>query len=530
MRNLILLILIMFLLFSIETSTNAQSIELPDFVITGVQSVSIPTMKKNKSNYIPVISEEFLTPSYDVEDFALTDYSNPIKKELELYDEPHGYNGLVKIGAGSQTLPTGDFYFNKSIGQFLFDTHIWGSNIREYIPNAGYNTSGGKVNFNYFINKRNLPFHGLAINLDAAFYRESYKLYGSISPTQERENNFSNFNLSFLNRLQKTLNYGLKISGKNVRLTKDDVKEGRYDWNGFIRYDFGAIAGGVEGFAANQEVVKNNGLINKYNYFGTNVFVEFVRSNVFFFKVGLHYSKQSSNSLFSPFVHFSFDIKKEVTLFASYSGESKFITVNNFISQNRFYKTGSVDNVFQKTSSDITGAIKYEFNKVFELKGGVAFQKFSNYLYFEDNLVDGIFDVNIQDDVTRAAIFFNLIFDADRLGKFFADIELQNVKASSGKRITYTPSFTTDISYTYRFVHNLLGRLKLSYFNGIYADMANTIQLPNYFNLSFYLRYNLLEELALTATIDNLINKHNYIYKNYREKPFDIIFGIEYNW
>ncbi len=529
-NNILIIVFAITLVLLFNTESNSQSIELPDFVITGVQSVSIPTMKKNKSDYIPVISEEFLKPKYEAEDFTLTEYSNPIKKQLELYDEPHGYNGLLKLGVGSQTLPTGDFYFNKGIGQFLFDTHIWGLNITEYIPNAGYNSSGGKVNFNYFINKRTLLFHGLAIGVDATFSREGYKLYGSISPKAERENNFTGFNLSLINRLQKTLNYGLGISGENINLTKDDVKEIKNDWNGFIRYDFGGIVMGIEALATSQEVVKNDGLVNKYNYFATNGFAEFGMSKLFYFKAGAHYSSQNNNSLFSPFVYFSFFMSNELTILASYTGDSDFFTNNYFITENRFYKAGLVDNVFQRNSSKLTGTIKYEYQNVIEINGGVAISRHNNYLYFEDNLVDGIFNINTINDVTRTAMFVNFNFDASHYGIFFANMELQNVKSADGNKITYTPYLITNFAYSYRFAFNLLGKIELRNFVGNYADLNNTIKLPSYFDLSLYVRYNLIENLALTGTINNLLNTNNYFYKNYREKPFDIIFGVEYNW
>jgi len=104
------------------------------------------------------------------------------------------------------------------------------------------------------------------------------------------------------------------------------------------------------------------------------------------------------------------------------------------------------------------------------------------------------------------------------------------VKNSDGNKLTYTPYFFTNFAYSYRFASDLLGKVELSYFDGSYADLENSIELPSYFDLSLYLRYNLIENLALTGTIDNLFNTKNYIYKNYREKPFDVIFGVEYSW
>ena len=49
--------LIPFIIFGQENNTG-QSIELPDFVITGVQTVSIPTAQKQKPQLISMLSKE----------------------------------------------------------------------------------------------------------------------------------------------------------------------------------------------------------------------------------------------------------------------------------------------------------------------------------------------------------------------------------------------------------------------------------------------------------------------------------------
>ena len=57
-RKLFLFIIIGSVIIA-QDQNKGQDIELPDFVITGIQSVDIPTMAKRKIDLIPVLSNEF---------------------------------------------------------------------------------------------------------------------------------------------------------------------------------------------------------------------------------------------------------------------------------------------------------------------------------------------------------------------------------------------------------------------------------------------------------------------------------------
>ncbi|MCK5088223.1 MAG: TonB-dependent receptor [Melioribacteraceae bacterium] len=513
-----------------QEDNRGQSIELPEFVITGVQSVSIPTMQKSKPVLVPTLSEEFFTPKYSPEDFMLANYSNPIKRELELYKFSQGYDGLLKIGAGLQTLPIGDFYFNKNLGQFLFDTHVWGYNIKDYIPNAAYNVSGASLGLGYFVGNKSQLFPGMQIGLYGKFYRDSYKFFGSTTPNRERKNQNINFELSFLNRLQKKLKYGLELKGNMLDMKKDDIKENNYDAKGFLELSFGNWGVGIDGDFIRQDL-KDSTVNNSINNFMTGEFYLTVNtSRTIGLKVGASYSKQDSNKIFSPVIYLSFLIDEGISLYASYKQSADFITVSNFLGDNPYFQMGDVINVFQENRTNIRVAAKYEYQKFLEISAGFAYSKFNNFFYFEDEKSNGLFKVNLLDNVKRTSVFLNMLLQTDQVGSLIGNIEYQNVRSETNKFLPYNPLLLSSLIYNYDFNFNLNAKLKIEYAHDRYADLQNSIKLSDYIDLSLYLKYYLIDNLALTCSIENIINRKNYMYNDYQEKPFDLILGIDFNW
>ena len=41
-----------------QTESQSQSIELPDFVITGKESISVPKIQKSVADFIPLLSDD----------------------------------------------------------------------------------------------------------------------------------------------------------------------------------------------------------------------------------------------------------------------------------------------------------------------------------------------------------------------------------------------------------------------------------------------------------------------------------------
>ena len=526
----VLIILVVSSISLLAQSTNRnQSIELPAFVITGVQSAALPTINKNKSEFIPIVGEAFLTPQNTNEQFALMDNTNPIKKQMELYSSVESYHGLLSLGAGSQTLPIGKLDLSYYKNNLLLSTNIYGSDIREYVPYAGFNTSGAVVKLSYFVNHNSKTFPGMTINVEGGFNRDQYNFYGSDIPTLERENEKYNGEVDFLNRLNNKFLYGVSLSSNYLSMKIEDEKENLGKANGFFEYGLGAFSIGAEGFYKIQQVNSSLSKYSKYNYFGGDAYLLLNSSDYFNLKIGAHYSQQDSNNVFSPVAILSIFLEKGVALFLSYEGNSEFFTIKDFLYENRYFET-TQQNIFQKNSSKINVSIKYDFSDVFEINAGFYSSKFDNYHYYEDLAKDNRFSLIPINGVKTTGAFFNILINTKNYGELFADFEFQDVKDVDGFKIPYKPLLNCSLAYGYLLNFGLYSKVKVSYSSTIYTDLLNENKLPDYINLSLFLKYNLFENFALTCDLQNILDRKNYLLKGYLEKPRDIIVGIEYRW
>ncbi len=529
MKKILLIIIVLNISLLAQSENKTQSIELPAFVITGVQSVSLPIINKKKSEYVHVVDEHFLTPKNDTDEFELMDNTTPIKKEMALYSSGEHYNGLLQLGLGLQTLPIGKLDFSLDKNNFLFNTHLFGSNTNEYLPYAGYNTSGADVKLSYFVHHRGKVFPGMQINATGGFVRDKYNFYGTSTPALFRENEKYFGKLDFINKLKKDFLYGASFSANSLKLKVDDIKENLFGANGFIEYKFSALSLGVKGHYTKQQVIGKLGY-SKSGYMNGNVYLGLTNSKIFALKLGVNYSVQDTNKLFAPMAVLSIFVEKGAALFFSYEANSEFVTISNLLLENRYYNS-NMKNIFQKNLYKFNGAIKYDFSDVFEINAGFFSMKIDNYHYFEDIAKDNRFKVVQINEVKKLGAFLNVLINAKKYGELFFDFQFQDVRdIVSGNKIPYQPLLNGNISYGYLFNFGLYSKLKISYLSSVYSDFLNTNKLPSYFNLGLLLKYNIYKSLALTCDFQNILNKDNYLFKGYKEKPRDIIVGIEYRW
>jgi len=507
----------------------SQSIELPAFVITGIQSVSVPTISKKKSEFIPIISNQFLIPNYNTEEFALLDNSSPIKKEMDLNNTDIKYNGLLQLGFGLQTLPIGDLYFGFNKSNYLFNSHVFGSDIRKYIPYSGYNTSGAKAKLNYFVNHNSKILPGLSIGIEGNFVRDLYYFYGTATPNKLRENEFYESEFFVSNQLNKKFKYGFGLKYDNLNMKKDGISENLISGNGFVEYKFGPF--GISG-SINYQVQKINENLSNYiraDYFEGKGYFHITSSKIFELKFGVQLAQLDTNNIFSPIAILSIFVEKGAALFISYQGNSELVTLQDLLKENRYFEK-SISQIFTKRNSEIKVDIKYDFSDVFEVNAGLHFANIDNYHFFEDLNNNNKFNIAIINDVKDIGGFLNVIINAKKYGELFANIQFQNITDLNGFKLPYKPSLKANISYGYMMNFGLYSKVNLNYSKNSYTNLSNINTIPSYINLGLFFKYRVFKSLALTCNLQNLLNRKDFFWNGYQEKPIDAIVGIEYRW
>jgi outer membrane receptor protein involved in Fe transport len=187
-------------------------------------------------------------------------------------------------------------------------------------------------------------------------------------------------------------------------------------------------------------------------------------------------------------------------------------------------------NISSKVKSELIGTLKYEYDKFFSVGFSGSYAKVDKYLFFYDSSKPAIFSPLTESNVDDFYIKLDMLFHPAQFGYFHGEVKYQEVKDGSGKFIPYQPKYSSKLIYGYDFEFGLGVKAGYQFAYDIFTDIANTDKLENYQNLSFGISYKLWENLSLTADFQNILNKSNFVWKGYEEKPFDILVGAEYRW
>jgi len=529
MKKLIIIICMLNIVLLAQEQTKTQSIELPDFVITGVQNISLPKIQKKQPEFIPLLSKDFFNPTFPgVEEIPLE--MPKLKGEhVGLNNLLQENNALIKVNAGLHTWPSGEFYYNNWNDNFLYNAHLFGLRELNYIDEAGVNFVGGNLGAKYFVDRESGFLPGLEISLDGGYKIESFNFYGSQSPSLNREAEFGNGTLSFNYENNSSVNFGLSINDNYYNQSDDSTNENVISSNAYIQYKLNKVTFELNGTIKNQSLstsIPNLGSDNYYNTIATIGVNVFRNLNI---KGGINFTKSGTNSFVTPFAFVSLRMSNSLTLWGEFSPYAELITLKDFVSQNRYYKMNSFANSFIENNINLKVAMRFNHKENIEITGGGGYKNSDNAIYFLDNVTQGFFDV-YKDEIQNTFVFANILMREESLGDFYAELKVQDVKGSSDKKVPYTPTIVGNLSYMYNWFNNFGTKLDLNFDDGAYFDLENSEKLQGKINLSLSIYYEIFNNFNLTLQFENLTNTEYYYYNNYEAKPFDALFGFEYRW
>ena len=84
-------------------------------------------------------------------------------------------------------------------------------------------------------------------------------------------------------------------------------------------------------------------------------------------------------------------LNKRISIFGEFSPNTKFNTLQDFRNGNRYYQFNNFVNLFTENKFNLKFAVRYEYEKYFEISGGMGYLNSDNNFYFEDNINRWIF-------------------------------------------------------------------------------------------------------------------------------------------
>ena len=213
-----------------QTEAPLPKIDLPEFLITGQETIDLPVSSKS------IIEEDNVyvpgSPMPGQKDAGM-DGEGKVQKD---FAGPAGQmNGKVLGGIGNYTSPFMEGWFGKNYdsGGVLFHANYASSNGQ--VADANWQKTGIGIQGDYLSPQTFGMFAGSRLNGGLNFSGQTYRAYGSSVPSQQRTLNDVNLNLGLASRttagdkLDDALDYSARVSWNGTSLN-DSLNSSQNDF------------------------------------------------------------------------------------------------------------------------------------------------------------------------------------------------------------------------------------------------------------------------------------------------------------
>ncbi|HKI77899.1 MAG TPA: hypothetical protein VKA26_05110 [Ignavibacteriaceae bacterium] len=526
-------IILIFIISLLPSSLLAQdkqnpNVELPDFVITGKDVISLQKAKKLDPGFISTISEEFIKPVFSPEELGIKDISNPIQNESGILNTEKVYSAKLNVVTGIYNSPSGNFTFTQPFGSGIFEAAINGENHRAYVENSDWYGANGGLNLSFFV-PGDSKIRGTQFKIHGDYGLSSYKFFASNNPGERRNYYKGNISVDINNLVNRHFIFSLKAADEYSYLNKENFTENLIKTDGFFKANFSYFKIGSN-INYTKQILKNN-LIGSgnFDYLSVRPYVETLILNSFKIAAGINYSNSGSSNYLSPYASAALKINDFISLYGELDPHAEFVGSGLLLSQNMYFNTQNFANTFVKKTSDLDVSIKYEYFKYFEIDVGAKYFRATNLPYFVNSAQPGRFDVNFSSAKSYGG-YINFLFHPGPAGMFYASIDYNDTKDLNGNYIPYNPKLIGSAHYSYNFGSKLYAEPKIFFSSQSYADLNNTIKVDSFINLGIKFLYKFVPNFSLSVELSNLLDRKNYKWMGYKESPLDFFAGFTYKW
>ena len=525
-----ILLLITFIFYSVyaqEDKTKNSTVELPDFVITGKSQLNIKKVDKIKPDFISSINEDFIKPSYSPEELEVSDFSNPLKSDMSFLNDVSFYQGNVAAGLGLYTIPKVDANYAHPFTNGIIEGMFSGDFIRAYEDNSDrYRTRLG-FNLTYWSDIDGEVFPGTQYNLNGNYGTTSFKFFASNNPERRRSLNYGKIEADIKNDFNNNFLFGISLKDNIANISQEEFSENNVRLKTEALLKLNVLNAGVTVDYRNHSIRNLLG-----NDSGKDFFLIRPTAGLHFTKLikgtfGWTFSSGAGNIYNALYASVALKLNKNLTLFGEYSPTAEFMSSGDYLLLNHYFKVDSSGSIYWEKSNALNASIKYEFDKYFQIDGGIKYFSSDNFPYFASAIDSGQFELRYA-DMKSISPYANFLFYLGPYGEFFSSIEINDIRDIDGKLIPYQSVLNLNAIYSYKFQNGLQSSLKLDYKSKRYADIKNEQSIGDYFDLGLSFIYSFQPNLDLTVDINNLLNQKNYFWNGYLEVPLNIIIGVNY--
>jgi len=518
------LIIQLALLFAQRDTVRSKipEIELPDFVITGQATIEIPRQNKATPDLIAPLSKEFILPRIKVQELKLEGLSDPSRQQPSIIDTSVKYSGRIKTAAGIYSLPEAEVFYSAKIKNISFSAGGDFENSRDYEKNSKYLKSNFFLNNSLIIKKEDQP--PARLNLGGMFNYFKYSNFKSFS--SDTFNHITNVNLngSFENLFYREFNLSFGGNFDFQKLSRWDFSFAEVSASGTLRSTFEHFELTASAqpylYKVSKNLTENSLILSAY---GELYFRKLFNVMNIITRMDYQSEKENGSQFLAPSVRFGFGLSDYWTLTLYYENKLLNKTPVQIWNENPYLDSSAFNYSIERIKNKIGfGTIIY-FDRTSNLKFELSRYNVAGKNVFEyDTINAGYF--NLKKLETEAIELNTFLFvDLKNYGDLLLNLRYLNSRLKvTTRQEPHTPAFQSKLSYGYKFDFPLYLSLSFLYNSVSYGDINHRLKIDPYTELELSADYQFLKFLNAGLELKNILNKKNYRWFNYNQKPFDV--------
>jgi len=505
------------------------NVELPDFVIFGQEDITVRKVDKIGPDYISVVSNEYLKPTYKPDFLQFAEVSNPAEAEISLLDSANYKKGFIEVKAGFYELPQGSVDYTFPFKNGMLHGFAGGLNQIAYVDNSQRQLLQGALDFVYTLPTDISALPGTKFSLNAEHTKNLFRFYGSVDPERKRNLNIGSASATIQNLYMKEFIFDLNGGGDFTYLDDETFTETLLYANAFSRLKIRSVDINLKAAYQHQNLTTDT--LDKAKtdayYFRPTATLEIF--NKVMIEGGFTFSAGGGQKLNTIYASISTQIAKNLLLYGEYSPIGENFTAGNFMRDNFYYDQMDINRVFLKKKNKFKALVKYEYDRYYQIDAGIEYFNTNNLPYYVNPDTSGFFEISTTDAMSWN-IFLNMLYYLGPYGYFYGTVNYFSVENSDSKIIPYNPHFTATLIYGYNFLQDWKGEAKIDYLSDRYADLQNDKgrKLPDIINLGLTISYSFRPNFGLFFELDNILNMKRDKWEGYQEKPIELLLGANY--
>ena len=523
-----------------QTVAPLPKIDLPEFLITGQETIDLPVSSKS------IFEEDRVyIPGSQLPVQKDAGIGVEAKQQKDFAEPDNQMNGKVVGGIGNYTSPFMDGWFGKNYdgGGVLFHANYASSNGQ--VTDANWQKTGIGIQGNYLSPQSFGIIAGSRLNGGLDFSGETYRAYGSVVPSQERTLNNMHLNLGLASRtagvgmLDEPLDYSARIFWAGTSLN-DSLNSSQNDIgllvSGSTRKDDVQLRGTMEYAVSDVSMqLPTNVETHSPQWFdlrlsGDKFFLPELQASLtlqqFIYKGNL----SVASGRFYPGARLRYFMNDAATVYLSIAPTVERNTLASLVNSDKYIR-----NIVELRPSEIPFAFtlgsEYTFSDKFYGSGSLSYSTSQNFPVFIELNSAKVWDVMYlpKVDVSRLTLEGSYTFTQENSATLTGSFNSTQAKDSSNS-VPNIPMFTVSGLYRRSFSGGIVAQLFAVYFSKRWKDFAHTGANAGYVDIGGKAEYQLLNNLRAVVELDNILDRQYYVWDGYVERPLFISLGVTYKW